>query len=239
MAGALINIAGAIGMLSQIIWFTLKVVHPLWDCLKVRFQGSAKELLYIVATCIVTLWSLALKKLLAALCLGFFAFGASADTAQQPQTYIVSTQVYFSPNGGAQKAIIDQINAAKKSIFVQAYSFTNQPIVKALVEANKRGVDVFVILDKSNKTDKYSVADLLDHYGIDTYIDSKEAIAHNKVMILDKEVVITGSYNFTNAAEHRNAENVLVIQSQHLADAYFENWAVHQKHSVPYVGRDR
>lgn len=122
---------------------------------------------------------------------------------------------------------------------MQAYSFTNQPIVKALVEANKRGVDVFVILDKSNKTDKYSVADLLDHYGIDTYIDSKEAIAHNKVMILDKEVVITGSYNFTNAAENRNAENVLVIRSQHLADAYFENWAVHQKHSVPYVGRDR
>lgn len=180
-----------------------------------------------------------MKRLIAALCLGLAALGVSAETAQQPQTYIVSTQVYFSPNGGAQKAIIEQINAAKKSIFVQAYSFTNQPIVKALVEANKRGVDVFVILDKSNKTDKYSVADLLDHYGIDTYIDSKEAIAHNKVMILDKEVVITGSYNFTNAAENRNAENVLVIRSQHLADAYFENWAVHQKHSVPYVGRDR
>lgn len=180
-----------------------------------------------------------MKKLVTALCLGLVVFGVSAETTQQPQTYIISTQVYFSPNGGVQQAIIDQINAAKKSIFVQAYSFTNKDIVKALVNAHKRGVSVFVILDKSNKSDKYSVADLLDHFGIDTYIDSNEAIAHNKVMILDKEVVITGSYNFTNAAENRNAENVLVIRSQHLADAYFDNWAVHQKHSVPYAGRDR
>lgn len=158
---------------------------------------------------------------------------------KQTQSYIVSNQVYFSPNGGGQQAIIDQIHAAKQSIFVQAYSFTNKDIVKALVEAHKRGVDVFVILDKSNKTDKYSVADLLDHFGISTYIDSQHAIAHNKIMILDKEVVITGSYNFTQAAETKNAENLLILRSDKLADTYFGNWAVHQKHSVPYVGRDR
>ena len=164
---------------------------------------------------------------------------AQAESPAPQQTYIVSTKAYFSPEGGTQQAIIDQINGAKKSIFVQAYSFTNKDIVKSLVEANKRGIDVFVVLDKSNKTDKYSVADLLDHFGISTYIDDKHSIAHNKIMIVDKETVITGSYNFTSAAEHKNAENTLIIKSGDLADAYFGNWATHQKHSTPYQGRDR
>lgn len=155
------------------------------------------------------------------------------------ETYIVSTQVYFSPNGGAQEAVVKEINGAKKNIFVQAYSFTNQPIAKALVEAQHRGVSVYMILDKSNQTAKYSAADFTDHFGVDTYIDDKHAIAHNKVMIIDKVTVITGSYNFTRAAENNNAENLLVIHSAQLADAYFANWAEHQKHSVPYQGRDR
>lgn len=167
------------------------------------------------------------------------AFVLSAFSAQASEIYIISTQVYFSPNGGAQDAVVREINNAKKSIFVQAYSFTNQPIAKALVEAQRRGVDVFMILDKSNRTTKYSAADFTDHFGVDTYIDDKHAIAHNKIMIIDKETVITGSYNFTKAAESSNAENLLVIRSSQLADVYFGNWADHQKHSVPYVGRDR
>lgn len=166
-------------------------------------------------------------------------FALAIIQAQASETYVVSTQVYFSPNGGAQEAVVKEINGAKKSIFVQAYSFTNQPIAKALVEAQRRGVAVYMILDKSNRTTKYSAADFTDHFGVDTYIDDKHAIAHNKVMIIDKESVITGSYNFTKAAENSNAENLLVIHSPMLADVYFANWADHQKHSVPYVGRDR
>ena len=168
-----------------------------------------------------------------------FVFALGLSSAWAAETYIISTQVYFSPNGGAQDAVVREINNAKKSIFVQAYSFTNQPIAKALVEAQRRGVDVFMILDKSNRTTKYSAADFTDHFGVDTYIDDKHAIAHNKIMIIDKETVITGSYNFTKAAENSNAENLLVIRSSQLADVYFGNWADHQKHSVPYQGRDR
>lgn len=168
-----------------------------------------------------------------------FLAALSLSTATFAETYIVSAQVYFSPNGGAQEAVVNEIEKAKKSIFVQAYSFTNKPIAKALVEAEKRGVAVYIILDKSNRTTKYSAADFTDHFGVDTYIDDKHAIAHDKVMIIDKEVVITGSYNFTKAAEHSNAENLLVIRSSQLADTYFANWAIHQKHSEAYVGRDR
>jgi len=65
-------------------------------------------------------------------------------------------------------------------------------------------------------------------------IDSKHAIAHNKIMIIDKETVITGSFNFTKAAEEKNAENLLIIRNKDLANVYMENWYKHKEHSEPY-----
>jgi len=72
-----------------------------------------------------------------------------------------SWTVYFSPKGGCTEAIIKEIDKAKTSILVQAYSFTSAPIAKALLEAYKRGVRVEVMLDKSQRTEKYSSADFL------------------------------------------------------------------------------
>lgn len=60
---------------------------------------------------------------------------------------------------------------------------------------------VEVILDKSQRTEKYSSADLLAHAGIPTYIDTKHQIAHNKIIIIDTKRVLTGSFNFTKNAE--------------------------------------
>ena len=65
-------------------------------------------------------------------------------------------------------------------------------------------------------------------------IDAAHAIAHNKVMVIDSGVVITGSFNFTKSAEERNAENLLVIRSPELAKIYSVNWAEHKKHSEAY-----
>lgn len=163
----------------------------------------------------------------------------SAISVQAAETYILSGQVFFSPKGGAQGAIVEQIQNAKSSIYVQAYSFTSKPIIEALVRAQKRGVNVIAILDKSNVSGKYSAADLIDHFGVGTLIDGKHKIAHNKVMIIDQEVVITGSFNFSKVAEEDNAENLLVLKSPQLADAYYQNWEKHLKHSDPYIGRDR
>ena len=67
-------------------------------------------------------------------------------------------------------------------------------------------------------------------------IDAQHAIAHNKVMIIDGEAVITGSFNFTKAAEANNAENLLVIRDRKLAERYIWNWQEHEKHSEPYIG---
>lgn len=158
-----------------------------------------------------------------------------ADTGKtyRPQ----SVEVYFSPKGGATEAVVSVIRNAQKSINVQAYSFTSAPIAKALVDAHKRGVAVNVILDKSQKTEKYSSADFLAHAGISVLIDSKHAIAHNKIMIVDSETVITGSFNFSKAAEERNAENLLVINDSELALRYLKNWNEHEVHSEIYEGR--
>lgn len=146
-------------------------------------------------------------------------------------------QVYFSPNGGCTDAVVAELGRAKKSIYVQAYSFTSTRIAKALTEAAKRGVHVEIILDKSQRSEKYSSADFVQHASIPTFIDDKHAIAHNKIIIIDAAIVITGSFNFTKAAEQSNAENLLVISDAALALKYFANWQAHREHSALYVSK--
>jgi phosphatidylserine/phosphatidylglycerophosphate/cardiolipin synthase-like enzyme len=143
-------------------------------------------------------------------------------------------QVFFSPKGGCTPAVVTNLNQAKVSVLVQAYSFTSAPIAKALESAHNRGVKVEVILDKSQRTEKYSEADFLSHAGIPVFIDAKHAIAHNKVMVIDGRTVLTGSFNFTKAAEENNAENLLVISDAALAAKYSTNWQAHYQHSEAY-----
>jgi len=146
-------------------------------------------------------------------------------------------QVFFSPKGGCTEAVVENVGKAKSTVLVQAYSFTSAPIAKALVDAAKRGVKVQVILDKSQRTEKYSGADFLLHEGVPTFIDAKHPIAHNKIMVIDSHTVLTGSFNFTKAAEESNAENLLVIDDAALAKKYTANWQAHLKHSVAYLGK--
>jgi phosphatidylserine/phosphatidylglycerophosphate/cardiolipin synthase-like enzyme len=146
-------------------------------------------------------------------------------------------QIYFSPKGGCTEAIFRQISNAKSEILFQAYSFTSAPIAKALINAHKRGVKVEAILDKSQRTEKYTSATFLVNSGIPTLIDDRHAIAHNKVIIIDRETVITGSFNFSKAAEEKNAENLLIIRNKDLALIYLENWNKHKEHSERYEGR--
>src|SRR6476620_3857851 len=105
-----------------------------------------------------------------------FAFilmaGCTPPTPSVPQ----GVQVYFSPHGGATEAVVDALDHATNSVFVQAYSFTSAPIARALVDAYRRGVQVNVILDASQRTDKYSEADFLENSEIPTFIDAQHAI---------------------------------------------------------------
>jgi phosphatidylserine/phosphatidylglycerophosphate/cardiolipin synthase-like enzyme len=173
-----------------------------------------------------------MKRRLAALHLICLCCLAACQPAQPP-----TVEVYFSPKGGCTEAVTRELDNAKRTILVQAYSFTSARIAKALVEAHKRGVDIRVILDKSQRSERYSSADFVAHAGIPTFIDAKHAIAHNKIMVIDGETVLTGSFNFTKAAEEKNAENLLVIRDRVIAERYASNWDGHLEHSEKYGGR--
>src|SRR5208282_96015 len=102
----------------------------------------------------------------------------------------------------------------------------------------KRSISIIAVLDKSQRTERYTAATFLANAGIPVYIDDKHAIAHNKIIIIDRSTLITGSFNFTKAAEDKNAENLLVIKgNQKLVDQYLRNFEEHKGHSEPYQGR--
>ncbi|BET28503.1 hypothetical protein wCauATS_07050 [Wolbachia pipientis] len=105
-----------------------------------------------------------------------------------------------------------------------------------MVQAKKRGVDVMVILDESQVSSKYSVINELFHKKIPIYIDYKPAISHSKIMIIDEQKIITGSFNFSDAAQKKNAENLLIIKGDPtLVEQYVENWRDRQSQSKPYT----
>jgi len=179
-----------------------------------------------------------MKKLLLLIIIAF-SFFPSFQSAYATDLTLNNTpaQIYFSPKGGCTEAIVRQISNAKSEILFQAYSFTSAPIAKALINAHKRGIKVEAILDKSQRTEKYTSATFLANSGIPTLIDDRHAIAHNKIIIIDRETVITGSFNFSKVAEEKNAENLLIIRNKDLAKLYRENWFEHKEHSERYEGR--
>jgi phosphatidylserine/phosphatidylglycerophosphate/cardiolipin synthase-like enzyme len=125
---------------------------------------------------------------------------------------------------------VKAIDDSREEVLVQAYGFTHNAIAQALLRAQQRGVKVQVLLDKkSSQTNRY-VIDLFEAASLPVKFDGAHAIAHNKVMVIDASVVVTGSYNFTNSADTRNAENILVLRSPDLAKSYRENWQTHWSH---------
>ncbi len=147
--------------------------------------------------------------------------------------------VHFSPKGGCEQAAVAEIKRAKKTVHVQSYSFTNQAIAQALVEAHKNGVDVEVLGDPTVESGRGELGQELAH-GLGrghVLIDAEHAIAHNKVMVIDGKTVLTGSFNWTEPAEHRNAENLLTVHDPDLARAYLANWEKHRAHArAPHWG---
>jgi len=146
-------------------------------------------------------------------------------------------QVYFSPHGGCSEAITRELGEAKSEILIQAYSFTSKDVAEAVVKAHNRGVKVLAILDKSQLKEKYSAANFLANSGIPTYIDAEHQIAHNKIIIIDGETVIGGSFNYSKSAEDSNAENVTIIKNKDFAKIFVVNWHEHQKHSQPVTAK--
>jgi phosphatidylserine/phosphatidylglycerophosphate/cardiolipin synthase-like enzyme len=161
--------------------------------------------------------------------LGVVALPASAQS-DSPHMTVEVMGAYFTPPANAVTAIIKVIDASEREVLVQAYGFTHNGIAQALVRAHQRGVVVRVLLDKKSASSNRFVIGVLENAQIDVRQDGKHAIAHNKVMVIDLSTVITGSFNFTNSAATRNAENFLILKSEDLAQQYRLQWKSHWAH---------
>lgn len=180
---------------------------------------------------------------LGGLFVGFDGFGDNCEAAclgpDGPERAVV-VEVFFSPNGGCQDRIVAEIAGAKKRIRVLAYYFTSKPIAEALIKAKKRGVDCEVIADASQEKMVYGRLPVLRRAGVPVFIDAEHAVANNKVILIDDHTIITGSYNFTKAAEEKNAENVLVLKHhREVFDKYAAEYEKHRSHAHRYSGSSK
>jgi phosphatidylserine/phosphatidylglycerophosphate/cardiolipin synthase-like enzyme len=157
--------------------------------------------------------------------IGFLLLPAGLQ-AREP--VIAPVSACFVPPENCAAQIVAAIDAATTEIRVQAYAFTSPPILGALASAKRRGLDVQVVLDRSNdhsaSEPRYSGATFMANAGVPVWIDTHAGIAHNKLIIIDQHLVVGGSFNFSAAAQARNVENVTFIDSPDVASWFLANW---------------
>lgn len=149
-------------------------------------------------------------------------------------------EVAFTPGDDIAGLIAQRIARARTSVQLQAYLFTDRKLAAALFAALKRGVAVEIVGDAA----QHGAGGLpglaaLERAGARVYLDTSHASAHNKIVIVDgatpAALVITGSYNFTQAAQSRNAENVVVISgNRRVTDRFVNNFERHRGESLPW-----
>ena len=152
------------------------------------------------------------------------ALECGLDKDGRPFSAVAGPEVAFSPSGGATDLVVRTIESAHKSVRIAAYSFTSKPIAEALLADARRGVDVKVVVDKSNATARYTAATFLANQSVPVRVDYRYAIMHDKFIVVDGQTVETGSFNYTGAAEKSNAENVLVLHDASVAARYGQEW---------------
>ncbi len=152
-----------------------------------------------------------------------------------------SIDVAFTPWDDAEGALLKVLKEAKHEIYVQAYLFTSRNLARGLIEAANRGVKVEILADQEMLLrGENSQIPQLARMGIPVWLETRYAVAHNKIMLIDPQetggVVVTGSYNFTYSAQARNAENLLILRNNpELMQAYLKNWQRHRSEALPYV----
>lgn len=128
------------------------------------------------------------------------------------------------PDHNCQERLIKVVNSAKDEVLVMCYNFNDEKIAETLIRARDRGVSVALVTDKTQRNHTHSQIPFLRRRNIPVYSDDKVAIAHNKVLIIDEKITVTGSFNLTDSAQQRNAENLLFITSKDLAQQYKSYW---------------
>ena len=154
-------------------------------------------------------------------------FGTGKRSATPfPEVRLGKTQVevYFSPQDGVAKHVLQRIAAAKKSIHFMTFSYTADSTAEAMMARLKAGVTVRGVFETQNARGTGSDFNRLKQGGVDVLQDGNCYILHHKVIIIDARTVITGSYNFTSSAERDNDENLVIVDDPVLARAYLDEF---------------
>ena len=132
---------------------------------------------------------------------------------------------YFSPDDGVQSKLIPLLQGAEKSIYFLTFSFTANELGDIIRTKAEDGVTVKGVMDEEQiRSNQGTEFDPFKQAGLDVLIDGNEGQMHHKVFIIDGKIVVTGSYNFSQSAETRNDENLLVIYDEQLADQYLQEF---------------
>ena len=148
-------------------------------------------------------------------------------------------QAAFAPWDDIEGLVIDVIDHARAQVLMQAYLITNKKIAVALIAAHRRGVDVRLLADANQSHENATKVPMLAAAGIPVWLETRYQNAHNKVIVVDPgtaaATVVTGSFNFTWAAQHKNAENILIARSNPpLATRYARNWERQRQQAIAY-----
>lgn len=152
---------------------------------------------------------------------------SSANTPY-PQVTVdgVLVENYFSSEDGVAQHILEMLNNASQSIYFAAFTFTRDDFSRVLVEKANAGVAVRGVYEtRQVNAGSDESHNLLSGAGAQVLLDGNQYTMHHKFFIIDNQIVITGSYNFTRAAEDSNDENVLIIHSPEIAQAYLQEFA--------------
>ena len=137
----------------------------------------------------------------------------------------VRVENYFSPDDGVAARIVALIGKAQESVVFAAFSFASDAIAEAMIAQARRGVVVSGVFEEEQyRSNQGGEFDGLRSAGLDVRLDGNVYNMHHKFIVIDGQVVITGSYNFSRSAEERNDENVLVIYDPAIAAQYLDEF---------------
>ena len=154
---------------------------------------------------------------------GKFSVIANGKTVFYGKTTLgkLPVQVAFSPSDGVADIICAQLADAKACVYVMAFVLTSEKIARKLGELAKNGIKVYCVLDRGQARTRYSQSQYLLGCGVEMFIaPNSKGKMHHKVITIDEDTVITGSYNFSDNAERGNDENIIIIRNVELAKLY-------------------
>lgn len=141
------------------------------------------------------------------------------------KTIVANTiEPYFCPEDSCATNLVSKINSANKSVYISIYSFTLKEITDSLIAAKQRGVEVKVIFDYDQSKSEYSVDEVLSDAGIEVRRRDGSGYMHNKFCVIDENIVATGSFNYSNNADTKNDENLVIIYSAELAAKFLNEF---------------